>query len=112
MIAGAIQVAHPTADAGVHEQSRQFRRQQQVVDAQALVLGPAEAKVRPEGPQRPLGMDGAQGVGPALVEQPLERRAALGPQQRVPGIGVVGVEVGLKVLSPDAQISTAKMTGP
>ena len=70
-----------------------LRRQQQMVDPQALVLLPGAGLVVPEGVEPGLVGDRAQRIGQAEAEQGLESLARLGLEQRVlgPGGGIVDV---------------------
>src|SRR5688500_3062117 len=83
MIAGLGQIAHPAVDAGLAQARRQFRVEQDVVDAQPGVALPVIAEVIPEGIDALLRMLGTQGVDPALLEQAEPGSAALRLQQRV-----------------------------
>lgn len=96
MIAGPVEASDPSVNAAAAQRSRKAWRNQQMVDPQSLVPGPALAQVRPEGPGRLGRIEGAQGVGPTLIEQPLEGRAAFGAKQRVAAVGMVGIDVGLR----------------
>lgn len=95
MVAGAVQAADPAIDARILEMISQIRRDQEVVDPQTLVPGPALAQIRPIGPRQRIGMERPHSVGPALIQQALERSPALRPQQGVVAIGMAGVDVGL-----------------
>ena len=75
-------------DPGGPQRRRQVGAEQQVVQPHALVVRPAVTQVAPEGPERSLRLERAQGVGPALVQQALERGAGLRLQQ---GVGLLVV---------------------
>src|SRR3954451_3451524 len=89
MVAGAFLAAHLAIDAGLEQARRYLRAQQQMIEPQSGVARPAVALVVPEREHRFFRMQRADRVGPALVDQRLERRAALRLDQRVlvPGFG-------------------------
>ena len=60
-----------------------LRRQQQVVDADAVVAVPAEGLEVPEGVARARRVTARMRVGQAEIEQRPEALEALGPEQRV-----------------------------
>ena len=70
-----------------------LRRQQQMIDAEALVLLPGARLIVPERVAMRLVVAGAEGVGQAEIDERLECRAGLGAEQRIldPGGGVVDV---------------------
>ena len=63
-------------DADGREAVGGLRREQQMVDAQAVVLLPGAGLVIPVGVLRPLDMDGAHRVGQAEIEQRAQRARA------------------------------------
>ena len=95
MVAGLLLAARPAVDAGLDQAIGEIRRQQQVVQPQALVARPAVPQIGPEGPKRSGRMELAQGVGPALAQQALISGADLWLQQRVVGPRVRLIDVGL-----------------
>lgn len=52
MVAGVFLPADPAIDAGVGQLIGQVRGQQEVIEAKALVVGPAVAQIGPERPGR------------------------------------------------------------
>ena len=69
------QAAYGLVDAGGREAVGGLRREQQVVDAQAPVLGPAAGLVVSERVDGRVGLEGAHGVGQAEIEQRAQRGA-------------------------------------
>ena len=67
-----------------------LRRQQDVIDADAVILGPGAGLIVPEGVAMGLGMAGAPGVGEAEIFDRPQRRARFGAEQRIalPGLRV------------------------
>ena len=80
-------------DAGIGEPVGGLRRQQQVIDADAVVLGPGAGLVVPERVEVGCVADGADGVGQAEIDQCAELLPGLRQEQRVlgPGLGARGV---------------------
>ena len=96
MVAGLFPAAGVGVDAGGFEPPGRDRVEQQVVDADAGVAGEGVAPIIPEGEDRLVGMEMADGVGPALLQQPAILGARLGLEQGVvaPALGLVDVGVG------------------
>src|SRR5206468_10229632 len=71
VVARAFLAAHPAVDPGFDELARERLVQQQVVDAQPRVALPVVAEVVPEGVDGFVGMELADRVGPALLQEAL-----------------------------------------
>ena len=83
MVARAFLPAHRPVDAARGEPIGQIRAEKQVVEAQAGVPLPAHALVVPEGVEALLRVELTQCVGPAAADEPSERGAAVGMDQRI-----------------------------
>ena len=96
MVAGLLPAAHLAVDLGVDQPLGQRRAQQEVIDAQAGIARIGIPEIVEEGVDRLVRMVGPQRVGPALLQQPKERRTDLGREQRVlgPALGLVDVPFG------------------
>ena len=83
---------HPGADKTLGA----FRAQKQMIDAQPGIARPAISHVVPERVHGRIGMQGADGVGPSLVENTPERSTTFRLNQRIPRIrfGRIDVAVG------------------
>src|SRR5215203_7197755 len=89
------QAAYGLVDAGGGEPVGGLRREQEMVDTQAPVLGPAAGLVVPEGVDRRVGLEGADRVGQAEVDQAAQRPARLRLAERVVGEGFRVIDVHL-----------------
>src|SRR5687768_6962964 len=96
MVAGALPSANVAIDAGVAQARCNAWAEQDVIEAQPGIARPAIPLVVPESVDLLARVQRPQRIGPALLQQALERRAAFGLQQRVivPGPGWIDVEVG------------------
>ena len=81
-------------DAGIDEPVGRLRRQQQVIDADAVVLGEGAGLVIPECVEVAGVADRADGVGEAEIGQRTEllarlrqKQRVLGPRSRIAGVG-------------------------
>src|SRR5262249_31406063 len=83
VIGGFLPGSDMLVDADVREPVRRLRREQQMVDADAVVLLPGARLIIPERENAPLVIGGAQGVGEAEVEQRVKLGARLRQEQRV-----------------------------
>ncbi|GGI67195.1 hypothetical protein GCM10007973_00410 [Polymorphobacter multimanifer] len=77
-----------------------MRREEQVIDAEAVVALPGAGLIVPEGPYAAARVEAADGVGPALPEQGAEGGAAFRLHERVvlhgarvPDVVVMGDDV-------------------
>src|SRR6185437_2005061 len=88
--------ARPLVDVGVEQAVGGLRRAQQVIDAQALVAIPAPGLIIPEAVAMRLGMEDAERIDQAEVEEGAEAAARFRTAQRVvaPAGGIVDVIVG------------------
>lgn len=77
MIGRFLLAAWSLVDPGAQEAVGRVRRGQEVVDPEPLVARPAALLAVPERVFVRLGIEGAVGVGPALMEQGAEPRAAV-----------------------------------
>ena len=95
MIAGASHPPHLAIDSGLNQPLRRLLAQEQMIEAKPCVARPAVSQIIPEGVHRLVGMELADGIDPALVEEPPEQRARLGLNQSVLRIGLAEVDVAL-----------------
>ena len=77
-------------DAGIDQPVGGLRRQQQMIDADAVVLLPGAGLVIPERVEVGCVADGADGVGEAEIGQRAELLAGLRQKQRVLDPGLPG----------------------
>src|SRR5258708_14229108 len=68
VVAGVVLATHPSVYTAVDEAFAQYRREQKVIEAHALVGAPAVTPVIPERPERPFRLQLPQGVRPALSD--------------------------------------------
>ena len=96
MIACTFPAANVAVTSGRFKTVRQGRAQQQVIEAQSGIALPAVTHVVPERIDALAGMQRAQGVGPALLDQARILGAALRLHQRVviPRFGRINVDFG------------------
>ena len=85
MVAGLLAAAIFLVDPGVEQPVGGLRRQQRMIDADAIVLLPRTGLVVPERVDAAGGMEGAQRVGEAEVENRAVLRPGLGLEQRIAG---------------------------
>lgn len=83
VIAGVFLTPHPSVNATAHKPVSNCRREQQMVEPHAFVLGPALAFVIPECPEWPFRSQLSQRVSPALRQQARKQLAAFRLNQRV-----------------------------
>jgi hypothetical protein len=88
VVAGVLESSYVTIDAGALQTLRQSGTQQNVIETQTAIALPTVPHVVPKRVHRFLGMEGANGVGPALREKALIRSAALRLQQ---GVAIPGL---------------------
>src|SRR5215831_12459368 len=93
VIRGLLPAARRGIDLARLQPICRLRREQQVVDAQALVLLPGAGLIVPEGVAVRLVVTGAERVGQAEIDERLEMRTRLWPEQGIldPGGRVVHV---------------------
>src|SRR5213593_1638754 len=96
VIAGLRPAADMAVDAGIDQPCGEGWAEQEMVDAKAGIARPAVSHVVPERIDRIVWMQMADRVGPALLQQSPEGRAAFGLEQRVvvPGLGRIDVAIG------------------
>ena len=90
VVAGLLLAARPFVDAGAAQPVGGLGRAKQMVDAEARVALPAAGGIVPEGVEPVVvGVEGAQGVGPALVDDPAQCGAGFpaGTAHRSPSPG-------------------------
>jgi hypothetical protein len=69
VIAGVFYPAHPPVYIGIDQLRRDSGREQDVIEAHAFIGLPAVSLVVPEGPEGSLGVEAAEGIGPALIDE-------------------------------------------
>ena len=94
MVAGVRLSPHRAVDARRRQPRHQIGRQQEMVDPQPRVAPERVPEIIPEGIECFGGMDGAERIGPALIEQALISLPDLWSEQRVivPSLRTVDVE--------------------
>ena len=96
MIAGAFPAADLAIDTGGGQPLGRLRAQEEVIDAQPGVPRPAVPHVIPERVHRRVGMQRADGVEPAVVEQTRKTRTRLAPKQRILGVGFCRIDIAVR----------------
>src|SRR5437868_6254267 len=96
MIARPFPPPHLAVDVGGNQPRGRVGAEQEMVDAQPGIARPGVPPIVPEGVDRLCGVEVADGVGPALLQQPGISGAGLRLHQRVvePALGLVDVEIG------------------
>ena len=77
MIARPLAAAHIPVDASLPKARRRRRTEQKVIDPEARIAAPGIPEIIPEGVDRLVGVEVADGIGPALGKQAAIRLAAL-----------------------------------
>ena len=95
MIARAFKPPHLAIDTGINQALCGFRVQQQMVDTKAGIAFPAVSLVIPERVHRRIGMHRADRIDPALIEKAPKQRPRLRLHQRVLGVGLGRIDVGV-----------------
>ena len=94
--AGAAEVlAVDDASLGEYTPDAFIQATQQVIEAEACAPLPAVSPVVPECVHRLIGMDLPNGIDPALFQQLSEQRSRLGLNERIVGIGLRRIDVGI-----------------
>src|SRR5262249_31617064 len=90
-----VAFAHMLVDAAILQPVQALRRQQNVIDADALVFAPGSGLVIPKGILAGLGVTGAESIGETQIFDATPGGFGLGLEQRVidPGFGIVTVPV-------------------
>jgi hypothetical protein len=88
VIARAFGPTNLAIDTRINEALCGFRVQQQMVDAEAGVALPPISPVIPECVHRRIGMHGADGIDPALIENAPKQRPRFRLHKRVVGVGL------------------------
>ena len=93
MIGGLVAATHLAVNGARLQSVRGLRRQQQVVDADAVVLGPGAGLIIPERVLVRLGIAGAEGIREAEIDELAQLAAGLDlekgvvfPGDRIPDI--------------------------
>ena len=95
VIARAFYPADPAIDTRIDEALCGFRVQQQMVDAEAGVAFPPVSPVIPKCVHRRIGMHGADGIDPALIENAPKQRPRFRLHKRIIGVGLGRIDVGV-----------------
>ena len=95
MITGIVFATNRAIDAGGNQPLRGFAAQQEMVDAQPAIARPAVSQVAPIRVHRRVGMQRADGVAPALLENARKTRAAFRLKQRILGIGLCRINIAI-----------------
>ena len=93
MVRRLLAPAHHAVDLRLAQTVGGLRREQEMVDTDAVVALPGAALIVPEGETVAGRMTLADGVGPALMEKRAPPGAGFGAKQRIvlPGVGIVAV---------------------